>query len=514
MTVLIINYKTPTLTEAAVRSVKKWTPGARVVVYDNSGDYGGLTADAVVENDIDFNELLSHYPNKIDALNDWGSVKHCYTIDRCFDLFPEGFILLDSDVIVKRDLSLLWEPEMVWVGEIIQTNYNYIPRVSPHCCFINVPMCRRYGIRYFNDQWMWRLNTNPSDPEANNYDTGAYFLRETASLPHLEVKVDGYVTHYKGGSYTKGKTSPEQWLSENTDLYDRMDFVIPFVTSDDPRWQKDIKRYDERFDITRYRDYGTLKYLFRGVDKFMPFIDRIVLVVAYPSQVPKWVNRDTVRVVTHDEIMDTSILPTFNSSVIECHINNIPDLSERFIYANDDMFPVGPLTVESFFRDGRPVVNYDKMEGATNPFSQMCEYVNGLAAGLAGLKINYGYIRPHHFFSPMIKSVNLSILKRLGDTIPNSFSRLRHPDNINQYLYQDYYVYSDLSISDRNAYRGKKVSWNLPHLTDEIIQDLNKGLYDIYCINDEFWWQPVEPELELFRSTFRRRFPRKSRFEK
>lgn len=41
MEILIINYKTPTLTEAAVRSVHKWSPALEVVVYDNSGDYDG-----------------------------------------------------------------------------------------------------------------------------------------------------------------------------------------------------------------------------------------------------------------------------------------------------------------------------------------------------------------------------------------------------------------------------------------------------------------------------------------
>ena len=514
MKALIINYKTPTFTEAAVRSIRKWSPNIEVVVYDNSGDYDG-SADCIIDNDIDFTEFLRQYPNKILTENDWGSVKHCYTIDRCFDLFPEGFILLDSDIIVTQDITPLWKPDKVWVGEIIKTRFNYIPRVAPFCCYINVPMCREYGIRYFNDQWMWRLHTNPTEPDADWYDTGAFFTRETASLPHLEVEISNYIVHYKGGSYAQGEMPVSRWIAENSDMYDKMDFVLPFVTCEDAHWKRDFARYNEFFDITRYRDFGTLRYLFRGVDKYMPFIDRIVLIVAYPSQVPRWVNRETVRVITHKEIMPASILPTFNSSVIECHINNIPDLSERFIYANDDMFPVGPLAIEDFFHeDGKMVINYEQRESATNPFLEMCEYVNGLAAGLAGLNVNHGYLRPDHFFSPMLKSVNRSIIKRLGETIPNSFTRLRHPDNINQYIYQDYYIYANLSVTDRNTYRAKRVSWNSPYLTDEIVRDLDSREYDIYCINDEFWWQPVEPELDKIKAAFQRLFPTKCRFEK
>ena len=218
MTALIINYKTPAFTEAAVRSVKKGSPKFEVVVYDSSGEYHG-PADRLIKNDIDFKELLDRYPNKIETVNDWGSVKHCYTVDHCFDLLPEGFILLDSDVLVKKDLTPLWQPDKIWVGQIRRTNFNYIPRVAPYCCFINVSMCREHGIRYFNDQWMWRLNTNP-DHDSNWYDTGAYFLRETRELPHLEAAIDDFVLHFRGASWMEGKKGmADEWLANNSNLY-------------------------------------------------------------------------------------------------------------------------------------------------------------------------------------------------------------------------------------------------------------------------------------------------------
>lgn len=421
---------------------------------------------------------------------------------------------MDSDVLVRQDLTPLWQPDKVWVGEIVQTPYNPVPRVAPHCCYINVPMCREKGIRYFNGDWMWQLNANPSVPESNRYDTGAYFLRETEGLPHGEIVAGDYVLHLKGGSYCIKSITPEQWIEDNSNLYHKMDFVLPFVTADDPKWVREVTRYEPKYDITRFRDFGTLKYLFRGVEKFMPWIDRIVLIVAYPSQVPKWVNQNTVRIVTHDEIMPKSILPTFNSSVIECYINNISDLSERFIYANDDMFPVGPLSADDFFKGGKPVINYTQRESAGTPFLQMCEYVNRLAAELAGLRVNHGFILPEHFFAPMLKSVNLGIIKRLGQKIPDSITKFRHPDNIHQYIYQDYYCYSRIAVDNAARYRAKRVNFNLPSQVDEIVSDLLSGEYQMYCINDEYWWTPIEPELDKIRAAFRRLFPRRSRFEK
>jgi hypothetical protein len=40
----------------------------------------------------------------------------------------------------------------------------------------------------------------------------------------------------------------------------------------------------------------------------------------------------------HRSIIHSRYLPTFNSHAIEGHLYRVPDLSERFIYFNDDMF--------------------------------------------------------------------------------------------------------------------------------------------------------------------------------
>ena len=40
----------------------------------------------------------------------------------------------------------------------------------------------------------------------------------------------------------------------------------------------------------------------------------------------------------HREIIEQEYLPTFNSHVIEANLHKIPNLSEHFIYFNDDVF--------------------------------------------------------------------------------------------------------------------------------------------------------------------------------
>lgn len=219
MEILIIHYNTPELTAATVRSVWKQTPEAVVTILDNSGNYAG-PANFVLRNHIDFDAFLLKYPDRLWTSNEWGSAKHCFSVDYCFEYEPRGFILLDSDVLVKKDLSPLWTQEVAWCGQV-ETKFRKegcVRRLLPYLCYINVPMCKKYGVRYFNDKFMWKLNTNPNIPASNKYDTGAYFLRETADLPHKEVPIYDYIVHYGGASYNQKRESKE-WLEKHSYLY-------------------------------------------------------------------------------------------------------------------------------------------------------------------------------------------------------------------------------------------------------------------------------------------------------
>ena len=63
-----------------------------------------------------------------------------------------------------------------------------------------------------------------------------------------------------------------------------MDVVITYVDGFDPLWQKD---YEENTNIPilekRFRDWGTLRYLLRGIEVNMSFINNVYLVVARQS---------------------------------------------------------------------------------------------------------------------------------------------------------------------------------------------------------------------------------------
>ena len=141
-----------------------------------------------------------------------------------------------------------------------------------------------------------------------------------------------------------------------------IDFVITWVNMDDPEWKKEFNKYRHNKDNTkngvseaRFRDYGFLKYWFRGVEKFAPWVRKIHF-VTFNGQIPEWldVNNPRIHVVSHHDFIPSQFLPTFNSVVIERYLHKIPGLSEHFVYFNDDFYIINHVSQERFFKNGLP----------------------------------------------------------------------------------------------------------------------------------------------------------------
>lgn len=135
-----------------------------------------------------------------------------------------------------------------------------------------------------------------------------------------------------------------------------IDLVIPWVNGEDPQWQQKAAPYLSVNDFSgeRFRDWGTLKYLFRSIDRYLPWINKIYLIT--DNQVPDWLdlNNHKIEVIDHCEIIDHEYLPTFNSNAILMNAYRIPGLSEQFMIIEDDMLFTRPAKPEDFFEDGKP----------------------------------------------------------------------------------------------------------------------------------------------------------------
>lgn len=222
MEAAIVHYNTPELTDALVRSIRKHAPEINVNIFDNSNDRpyhpdGVRYFDNTRGQLLDFDEVFARHPRRDMGKGQSGSVKHTMSVDKLFDLLPDGFILLDSDVLLKRDISELADDGVAWTGQLqygmTLGQGRFRPRALPFVCWINVPMCREAGIRYFDETRTWKLEPGVF------YDTGASFYLDVrrADLPERQICWEHYVVHFKGGSWDD--RDPAQFLRENCALY-------------------------------------------------------------------------------------------------------------------------------------------------------------------------------------------------------------------------------------------------------------------------------------------------------
>lgn len=138
-----------------------------------------------------------------------------------------------------------------------------------------------------------------------------------------------------------------------------IDVVFTWVNDSDELWQKKYQTFVPLYmkdaalyatDPARFSNHNELYYSVNAVIKFMPWVNHIYIVT--DNQKPAWLNEcNKVTIVDHKDIIDSEYLPTFNSHVIEAFLHKIPNLSENFIYFNDDVFVARPLQPEHFFQN-------------------------------------------------------------------------------------------------------------------------------------------------------------------
>lgn len=234
--VAIVHYNTPELTEAAILSLRKHG-GEKYSVYvlDNSDARPFKTMEGVLVFDntkgqiIDFNAELEKYPDRDEKIgcaknNTFASEKHMMSVQKLWELIPDGFILMESDILIKQSIDFMFMWDECVCGHI---NRSYGPpkieRLAPMLCWINVPMCVAGGARYFDPDRAYALHKGKQDPR-NYWDTGAALLDDIRRLkPQChgrKIDINPLVIHYGSASWIHNDLNNQlQWLEEHKSLW-------------------------------------------------------------------------------------------------------------------------------------------------------------------------------------------------------------------------------------------------------------------------------------------------------
>jgi len=332
-----------------------------------------------------------------------------------------------------------------------------------------------------------------------------------------------------------------------------IDFVIAWVDGQDPLWRKEKERYlseDQPRKRSldqgeyRYRDWNLLRFWFRGVEKYAPWVRNIYFVTC--GHIPQWLNTNhpKLRIVKHEDYIPKEYLPTFNSHTIELNFHRITGLAEQFVYFNDDMYITRNVRPEDFFQGGLPkdvfgldaiycakgsagsyncndlaVINdyFDKRKQFRENFRKwfcLCYGVRNLYQTVVLLPWRWfpGFYYQHlpsNFLKSTLEKVWMAAEEKLHETSLNKF---RTGDQVNQWLFK-YWQLANGTFVPQDVRKG-----HCFHIRDknvnEVCDAIRKKRYELICINDTDQTTDFEKKKEEIRLAFEAVLPEKSKYER
>lgn len=327
-----------------------------------------------------------------------------------------------------------------------------------------------------------------------------------------------------------------------------IDIVIPWVDPSDPVWQNEKKKYQKNVTIEedireiRFRDWDNLKYVFRSIDKFAPWVNRVHFVTF--GHIPKWMNTDCpkIHIVRHEDFIPKEYLPLFSSHVIELNMNKIPGLSEKFIYFNDDIFLIRPVKPTDFFIDGLPcdsnipnlivpvLTNFSPI--VFNTVAYINKHFNkrqslkthplkwfNLKYGLVGLIrgflfapwSNYTGFFNHHLAVSYLKSTLEEVWQAEPEILHKTCThRFRNNNDVNQYIFR-FWQLASCKFHPNNLH-GKY--FKISNDNRKLIRFIRKRKGRMVCINDDEFTGDFEKIKREINAELEKLLPEKSDFEK
>ncbi len=336
-------------------------------------------------------------------------------------------------------------------------------------------------------------------------------------------------------------------------MSDKIDIVVPWVDGSDPAWMAEKEKYEpdkecHMYDLRkeRYRDYRLMRYFFRGLEKYADWANRIFFVTW--GHVPTWLDtsHEKLRIVRHEDFIPEEYLPVFDICPIEMNLHRIPDLSEQYLYLNDDYFFISKTETTDFFEKGLPKDMLALQPVVANESDCVMPYIflnNAMVLARHFDKRDRMRSNPGHFFhvgyppkyffynlmerafprftgfytqhgpSPMLKSTLATLWQEEGELMHAvSQNRFRSRSDVNQYLQREWTKLSGRFVPsyDRHLVHYENLGENPARL----LQTIRKQKAKVLVINDAYGEFAYEELLGEIRKALEERFPEPSSFER
>lgn len=344
----------------------------------------------------------------------------------------------------------------------------------------------RYGPAFGVDLQFWVFEESVIECPVENSLTRRLLPR--AEVTPATVKLFGY----------KWPTLEGMFSPHASDVTFDIDLVFSWVDGTDPEFrarratQLSGRVVGEGDDAdARIRQIDELKYALRSVNMFAPWIRRIF--IATDSAPPAWLaEHPKITIVPAVEhFSDPAVLPTYNSHAVESQLHNIPDLSEHFLYSNDDMFFGRPLKASMFFSPGgvsRFIEAKTRIGLGTNDTSRS-GFENAARVNRQLLLERFGQIITRHLehtAAPLRKSV----LLEMEQEFPEDFARTQASTfrastdiSVTNSLYHYYALMTGRAVQQEKA-RVRYVN-TTTQAGLRLLPELRKNRrYDFFCLND------------------------------
>ena len=262
------------------------------------------------------------------------------------------------------------------------------------------------------------------------------------------------------------------------------------------------------------------------------------------GHIPSWLDTTNpkLRIVKHSEFIPKEYLPTFSSHTIELNLHRIKDLSENFVYFNDDFFIINKTKEDDFFKKDIPrdsAILFSNVASGTimdniitnnfalinknfvsknvikRNFFKWFNFKNGkyLYNNLTLFPYNnFTGIRFEHLPNSFKKSTLQEVWDKEFETLNNTcMHKFRNISDVNQWIFKYWQIC-------KGNFIPRKTSWGTYYAYSKDNSKLDKLIckskYKTICLNDVSSDYDFEEAKRLTNECFEKKLNKKCSFEK